>query len=103
MYGMTKDILDILTKGSTYENKEKSIGAFIDYSLMPKVQQHSDLYEIILQKEDIRGSFKHLPFNSVFEAEKVANRKLELEALKIASELGFKNVEQELKRIYDGY
>jgi hypothetical protein len=103
MYGMTKDILDIITKGSTYENKEKSIGAFIDYSLMPKVQQHSDLYEIILQKEDIRGSFKHLPFNSVFEAEKVANRKLELEALKIASDLGFTNVEQELKRIYDGY
>lgn len=103
MYGMTKDILDILTKGSTYENKEKSIGAFIDYSLMPKVQQHSDLLEIILQKEDIRGSFKHLPFNAVFEAEKVTNKKVELEALKIASELGFKNVEQELKRIYDEY
>jgi hypothetical protein len=103
MYGMTKDILDILTKGSTYENKEKSIGAFIDYSLMPKVQQHSDLLEIILQKEDIRGSFKHLPFNAVFEAEKVANKKIELEALKIASELGFANVQDELKRIYDGY
>ena len=103
MYGMTKDILDILTKGSTYENKEKSIGAFIDYSLMPKVQQHSDLLEIILDKRDIRGSFKHLPFNAVFEAEKVSNKKVELEALKIASELGFKNVEQELKRIYDGY
>jgi hypothetical protein len=103
MYGMTKDILDILTKGSTYENKEKSIGAFIDYSLMPKVQQHSDLLEIILQKEDIRGSFKHLPFNAVFEAEKVNNKKLELEALKIANELGFTNVQDELKRIYDGY
>jgi len=103
MYGMTKDILDILTKGSTYENKEKSIGAFIDYSLMPKVQQHSDLLEIILDKQDIRGSFKHLPFNAVFEAEKVTNKKLELEALKIASELGFTNVQDELKRIYDGY
>lgn len=103
MYGMTKDILDILTKGSTYENKEKSIGAFIDYSLMPKVQQHSDLLEIILDKQDIRGSFKHLPFNAVFEAEKVANRKLELEALKIANELGFTNVQEELKRIYDGH
>ena len=103
MYGLTKDILDILTKGSTYENKEKSIGAFIDYSLMPKVQQHSDLLEIILDKQDIRGSFKHLPFNAVFEAEKVTNKKVELEALKIASELGFANVEDELKRIYDGY
>jgi len=70
---------------------------------MPKVQQHSDLLEIILQKEDIRGSFKHLPFNAVFEAEKVTNKKIELEALKIASELGFTNVQDELKRIYDGY
>ena len=102
MYGMDKDILSISAKGSTYENKEKSIGSFIDYSMMPKVVQHSDLYENVLGLEDIRGSFKHLPFNSIFEAEKIANKKIEIETLKIASELGM-DVTEQLKRIYDGY
>ena len=104
MYGLTKDVLDIVIKGSTHENKEKAIGAFIDYSMMPKVQQHSDLYEIIFEKEDVRGSFKHLPFNSVFEAEKIANTKLELENLTIAVELGLdeKIKTDKLKEIY-GY
>lgn len=104
MYGLTKDVLDIVIKGSTHENKEKAIGAFIDYSMMPKVQQHSDLYEIMFEKEDIRGSFKHLPFNAVFEAEKINNNKLDLENLKIAKELGLddKIVKAKLKEIY-GY
>lgn len=104
MYGLTKDVLDIVIKGSTHENKEKAIGSFIDYSMMPKVQQHSDLYEIIFEKEDVRGSFKHLPFNAVFEAEKIANTKLELENLQIASDLGLdeKVKQSKLKELY-GY
>ena len=102
MYGMDKDILSISTKGSTYENKEKAIGSFIDYSMMPKVVQHSDLYENVLGLEDVRGSFKHLPFNSIFEADKIANKKIEIETLKIAAELGM-DVTEQLKRIYDGY
>jgi hypothetical protein len=104
MYGLTKDVLDIMSKGSTYENKEKAIGAFIDYSMMPKVQQHSDLLEVLFDKEDIRGSFKHLPFNAVFEAEKINNTKIELENLKIAAELGLDAtlVTNKLKELY-GY
>jgi len=104
MYGMTKDVLDIVSKGSTYENKEKAIGAFIDYSIMPKAQQHSDLLEILFDKQEVRGSFKHLPFNAVFEAEKVNNTKQELESLKIAQELGLEQsiITNKLKEIY-GY
>jgi len=104
MYGLGKDVLDILAKGSTFENKEKAIGSFIDYSIMPKAQQNSDLYEIIFEKEDIRGSFKHLPFNAVFEQEKINNNTIELNNLKIAVELGLdENIKQsKLKEIY-GY
>jgi phage portal protein BeeE len=104
MYGMSKDVLDIVSKGSTYENKEKAIGAFIDYSMMPKVQQHSDLYEILFDKEEVRGSFKHLPFNAVFESEKIVNTKTALEALQIAVELGLDESVKinKLKEIY-GY
>ncbi len=88
MYGMTKDVLDIVSKGSTYENKEKSLGAFIDYSLMPKLNQETDLWELVYNVEDLRGSFKHLPFNAVFEADRVNNLKIMLENLKLAQELG---------------
>jgi len=104
MYGLGKDVLDILAKGSTFENKEKAIGSFIDYSIMPKAQQNSDLYEIIFEKEDIRGSFKHLPFNAVFEQEKINNNTIELNNLKIAVELGLdENIKKaKLKEIY-GY
>lgn len=100
MYGMTKDVLDVIIKGSTHENKEKAIGAFVDYSIMPKVQQHSDLYENILGLEDIRGSFKHLPFNAVFEAEKINNTKTAVETLQIASVLGY-DITQRLKDLLD--
>lgn len=104
MYGLTKDVLDIVSKGSTHENKEKAIGSFIDYSMMPKVQQHSDLLELLYNKEEVRGSFKHLPFNAIFEAEKITNTKTELENLKMAVELGLdeKVKTDKLKQIY-GY
>ena len=104
MYDLGKDILDIIAKGSTFDNKEKSVGSFVDYAMMPKAQQHSDLYEIILEKEDIRGTFKHLPFNAVFESEKIANTTIELNNLKVAQELGLDAtiITNKLKEIY-GY
>jgi hypothetical protein len=102
MYGIDKDVLGLST--TTYENKEKAIGSYVDYTLMPKVQQHSDLYENLFDKQDIRGSFKHLPFNAIFEAEKISNQKIMLEGLKLASELGMDAslVERKIKEIY-GY
>lgn len=102
IFGVSRTVLDILSKGSTFENKEKSIGELVDYTLMPKAVDHSDLYEVIYDKESIKPSFKHLPFNAVFEAERVANTKVEIETLKIASELGLdpKIVTEKLKQIY---
>jgi len=103
MYGIPKDVIDILAKGSTYENQEKSLGKFINYNEMPKVQQMTDTYEVILNEQDLRGSFKHLPFNSVFEVDKINNRKIELESLKLAQELGAdeKMITAKLKQIYE--
>jgi len=103
MYGIPKDVIDILAKGSTYENQEKSLGKFINYNEMPKVQQMTDTYEVILGEEDLRGSFKHLPFNAVFEVDKINNRKVELESLKIAQELGADEtmIKNKLKQIYE--
>lgn len=97
MYGMTKDVLDIVSKGSTYENKEKSLGAFIDYSLSPKLVQETDLWELIYEVEDLRGTFKHLPFNAVFEVERVNNLKVMLENLKLSQELGMDETEVKQK------
>jgi len=103
MYGIPKDVIDILAKGSTYENQEKSLGKFINYNEMPKVQQMTDTHEVILDEQDLRGSFKHLPFNSVFEVDKINNRKVELESLKIAVELGVEKsiIDAKLKQIYE--
>jgi len=44
-----------------------------------------------------------LPFNSVFEVDKINNRKVELESLKIAQELGVDEsiVKSKLKQIYE--
>lgn len=88
MYGVDTDVLGISTKKSSYENKEKGIGAFIDYTLMPKVQQLTELYEQIYELEDVRGTFEHLPFNQIFQAEKVTNDNTKLTNLKLAQELG---------------
>ena len=102
LYGLSKDVIGISLKGSTYENKEKSFGAFIDYTLSPIARQMTDLLEVLFDKEDLRASWEDMPFNQVFKAEKVANNKIELESLKIAQELGLdaKLVTNKLNEIY---
>lgn len=104
MYGIPKELISVLQGGSTYENQEKATGRLIDYTIRPSCQQLTDILETITLQEDLRISFKHLPFNAVFEAEKITNQTSELNNLKIASELGLpENVKQnKLKMIY-GY
>ena len=104
MYGVPKELISVLQSGSTYENQEKATGRLIDYTIRPACQQLTDVLEGILGQEDLRMSFKHLPFNAVFEAEKIINQTNELNNLKIASELGLpENVKTDrLKMIY-GY
>ena len=104
MYGVPKELIGVLQGGSTYENQEKATGRLIDYTIRPACQQLTDTLELIFGAEDLRTSFKHLPFNAVFEAEKITNQGTELTNLKMASELGLpENVKQDkLKAIY-GY
>lgn len=104
MYGIPKELISVLQGGSTYENQEKATGRLIDYTIRPSCQQLTDVIETITGQEDLRISFKHLPFNAVFEAEKITNQGNELNNLKIATELGLpENVKQnKLKTIY-GY
>lgn len=70
---------------------------------MPKVRQMTDIYETILNEQDLRGSFSHLPFNAVFESEKKTNRKTDIEALKMSAEMGLdaKIVNDKLKEIWE--
>ena len=102
MYGMTKDVINIASKSTTFENKEKAMGAFVDYSLSPIARQMTDKFEELFEKEDLRASWEDMPFNQVFKADKVANQKIELESLKIAQELGLdaKLITNKLNEIY---
>jgi hypothetical protein len=104
MFGLPKELISVLTDGSTYENQEKAVGRLVDYVIRPSCQQLTDVLEGILNQEDLRISFKHLPFNAVFEAEKITNQSLELGNLKVAQELGLpvNVVQDKLKNIY-GY
>lgn len=103
MYNVPQDVLEALKTGATYENKEKSIGQYIDYTEMPKVQQFSDFLEIELEVNEVKGSFKHLPFNQVFEAERIANNKVKMETYKLASEMGVDVKKQINELLENGY
>ena len=102
MYGMNRDVLDMATKGSTYENREKSFGAYIDYSKMPHVTQIVELYSDLLGIEGLKPTYEHLPFNQVFRKEMAETNKVELESLKIAKELGLEQaiIDDKLNQLY---
>ena len=103
MLNIPSDLIDLILKGGVFnEGKEKSLGLFVYYTLVPMLQKFTDVLEIAFGMEDLRPSFAHSQFNKVFEAEKEANIKLKLENLKVAKELGL-NIENELKNIYNGY
>jgi len=103
LYNLSKDIIAIIAKGSTYDNYDKAILNFIGYFESPKVQQMTDTYEIILDEQDLRGNFNHLPCYAIQQVEKINNRKTELESLKLAKDLGVepKMITDKLKQIYE--
>jgi hypothetical protein len=103
LFNIPSDLIDLVMKGGVFnEAKEKSLGLFIYYTITPMLQKFSDLMEVIFDEQDIRPSFKHCPFNAVFERENQEQIKLKLENLKIAQELGL-NVDNQLKEIYESY
>ena len=104
IFNLSKDVVAIIAKGSTYDNYDKAILNFIGYFENPKVQQFTDGLEVILGEEDLRGNFNHLPCYALQQVDKINNQKTELESLKIAQELGMDSnmIKDKLKEIY-GY
>jgi hypothetical protein len=103
MFNIPADLIDLITKSSVFnEGKEKSLGLYVYYTLVPMLQKLTDVLEIIYDQEDLRPSFSHCPFNKVFEKEKQEDIKLQLENLQVAKELGM-DISQQLKDIYNGY
>ena len=105
MFNIPSDLIDLITKNSVFnEGKEKSLGLYVYYTLVPMLQKLTDVLEIVYNQEDLRPSFSHCPFNKVFEKEKQEDIKLQLENLKVAKELDENfDISKQLKEIYNGY
>lgn len=92
MYNIPKEILDVLKKGSTYENQEKAIGRHIGYSIQPKGDDLANGIETYFgydkKKRDIFLSWDHLPFMQVFEADRAEVNKKNAETFKIMVDSG---------------
>lgn len=103
MFNIPSDLIDLILKGGVFnEGKEKSLGLYVYYTLVPMLQKLTDVLEIVYEQEDLRPSFSHCPFNKVFEKEKQEDIKLQLENLEKAQQLGL-DISKQLKEIYNGY
>ena len=103
MFGIPKDLLEALDTRTSYENQEKSLGRFVDYTLKPIGQKITDLFEVLEDLQDLRLTFSHLPFNKVFEIEAQKSLSLKLDNIMKAKELGLneKIVKQKLDELYN--
>jgi len=102
-YGITKDLLEALEGRTSYENQEKSLGRFVDYTLKPIGQKITDLFEVLEDLQDLRITFEHLPFNKVFEIEAQKSLSLKLDNIAKAKKLGLNEtiVKQKLDELYN--
>ena len=92
MFNIPSDLIDLILKGGVFnEGKEKSLGLYVYYTLVPMLQKLTDILEVIFEQEDLRPSFSHCPFNKVFEKEKQEELDPNFDTSK------------QLKDIYDGY
>lgn len=87
VYGMPKEIIDIIAEGSTYENQSKAIGRHVDYFHKAKANDLIEGLMSVFGWTDLKYSFDHLSFNQVFEVERQNRIKLQLENEKLAKEL----------------
>ena len=91
MFGIPRDILETYnSKGSTYENQEKSIVRHIEYVMKPKGENLTDALENILSIDDIEMSWEHLACYQVFQKESQEVIKLKLENSILAKTNGIK-------------
>ena len=85
--------------------KEKAMIQFVDMCLMPILQKLTDVLELNLNdNQEVKAEFTHLWFMKVAIKQQAEQRKSDLEALKIAAELGLEpsKVQEQLKMIYNG-
>ena len=69
-------------------DQEKATGKHIEYALAPKIKMLCEYFNELFSVDDLGGSWSHLSFNQVFEKEKSERKKIDLENLKLAKELG---------------
>ena len=105
MFNIPSDLIDLIIKGGVFnEGKEKSLGLYVYYTLVPMLQKLTDILEVIFDEEDLRPSFSHCQFNKVFEKEKQEDITLQLNNLKLAKELDPNfDTSKQLNEIYNGY
>ena len=85
--------------------KEKAMIQFVDMCLMPILQKLTDNLELNLtENQEVKAEFTHLWFMKVAIKQQADQRKADLEALKIAKELGLDEtkVQEQLNIIYNG-
>lgn len=105
MFNIPSDLIDLIVKGGVFnEGKEKSLGLYVYYTLVPMLQKLTDILEVIFDEKDLRPSFSHCQFNKVFEKEKQEDIALQLNNLKLAKELDPNfDTSKQLNEIYNGY
>lgn len=104
MFGVPKDVIEFSLKGgATFENQEKSMGRFVEYTLKPLAYKFTDVIESVYNLEDLRKDFGHLMFNKVFEQENENVRKTKIENLEKSLQLGLDAnfVNQKIKEIWE--
>lgn len=85
--------------------KEKAMIQFIDMCLMPILQKLTDVLELKLNdNQEVKAEFTHLWFMKVAVKQQSEQRKADLDALKIAKDLGLdeSKVQEQLNMIYNG-
>ena len=85
--------------------KEKAMIQFVDMCLMPILQKLTDVLELKLtDNQEVKAEFTHLWFMKVAVKQQAEQRKADLDALKIAKDLGLEEskVQEQLNIIYNG-
>ena len=83
--------------------KEKAMIQLVDMAIMPILQTFTDVLELGLnENQEVKAEFTHLWFMKTAIKQKAEQKKMDLEALKIASELGLdaSKVQEQLNIIY---
>lgn len=91
MFGIPKDVSEAyLSGGATFENQSESMIKFISTSLQPLI----DPLVSHFKQDDLRATWEHLPIYAVTRKTKSESRKLDLENLKLATDLGLNESER---------